>query len=136
MASFAQWFRAEKVSGYTWSIVVQQAWIKIPKGTDEASIKKDLSPYKNYIISNLPDPQALAKRCRAGDIKETFIISYGSEDGSAAKFPLKPGQERVYRPLSSARDRTVKALDVEKLQNEYNLAVSQAFECVTITFDV
>jgi hypothetical protein len=134
MTSFAQWFRAEKVSGYTWSIAVQQAWIKIPKGMDETSIKKDLGPYKKYIISNLPDSQALAKRCRAGDIKETFIVSYGSEDGSTAQFPLKPSQEKVIKPLSSARERTVNAAEVDNLQNEYDLAVIQAFEHVTITF--
>ena len=134
MASFAQWFKAESISGYTWFVAVQQASIKIPKGMDEASIKNDLAPYKNYIISALPDSLALARRCRTSAITQGFVISYGSEDGSAAKFPLESGQERKFKPLSSAQERTIRAGEVDNLQQEYDLTVSQAFEHVTITF--
>ena len=71
-------------------------------------------------------------RCRSKPIKETFIISYGSEDGSEATFPLSSRQAKTIKPLSTARERTINLADVKKLQEEYDSAVIQAFEHVTI----
>lgn len=131
--NFAKWFRAKSVSGYTWFIVVQEFWIDIPKGSDEASIRKDLEQYRKYVISALPDSKALSKRCKTTKIRVPFIISYGSEDGRTVTFPLKLRDQRNAKSLDEAVKRNIRAAEVKQLQKEYDDAVIQAFERVTIT---
>ncbi len=132
--NFAKWFGAKSVSGYTWFIVVQEFWIDIPKGSDEASIRKDLAHYRKYIISALPESTALSKRCRTVKIRVPFILSYGSEDGRTVSFPLKPRDQRKVKALDETVKRNIRAAEVGQLQKEYDDAVIQAFERVTITF--
>ncbi len=134
LANFAKWFGAKSVSGYTWFIVVQKYSIEIPKGNDASSIRKDLAHYRKYVISTLPDATALSNRCRTQTIKVPFILSYGSEDGRTVQFPLRPRDQRTIKALDEAAKRNIAAAGVNQLQKEYDDAVIQAFEQVTITF--
>ena len=135
MARFAKWFNARQISGYTWSLGFQRIKIDIPKASDEGSIKKLLKPYRKFVISNLPKAGTLANRCKSGRLRIAFVISYGTEDGTHATFPIPSRQEKYIKPLSSARERSIHLPNVASLQKEYDDSVIQLFEHVTINLN-
>jgi hypothetical protein len=134
LAAFAKLFRAKKVSGYTWSVGTQALSVNFDKGTDEETVRKTLAGYLKFIIGTLPDAKSVAASCRSRKVKLQFVVAYGSKDGSAAAFPLKPGKEREFKPLSEAKRRVVSARTVDTLEQEYIDSPSPSFEHVTVTF--
>lgn len=132
MATFAKWFDARQISGYTWSLVFQKIQIVFSKGSDESSIKKQLAPYRKFVISDLSDAATLTHRCKSAKLNISFVIAYGSDDGSEATFPITPKQEKTIKPLGSARQRKIDLSNVPSLQKEYDDSIVQPFEHVTI----
>jgi hypothetical protein len=120
MAWFRKVFGAKKISAYTWSIDMHPHAITFPKGTDEATIQNALKSYEEFIIP-APNRSTIVAECAKRPISKTFILAYGSQDGSKAKFPLGLGDERKYKPLKDAEKRQMTLEQANKmvLETEY-----------------
>lgn len=126
LAAFGRLFGAKTVSGYTWYIVHQRVTLKLGSG-DTASVKRQLKPYRGFIVPSINDGSLKPNRVIR------FMIIYGSSDGGSARFPLSFGDERKFKPLNQARERKVMLTKVGSVQQELESSPISPFERIVVT---
>lgn len=132
MAAFARMFKAETVSGYTWSTVKQLITATFPKGTREEAIKKTLAPFEPYIAGALPAANVLATNATHKEVTVKLVGLYGSADGeTASAMPIPDREGKNRKPWKSAKKREINASEVPVGASDSPVV---PFELVTVKF--